>query len=190
MYPALLPKDDVLLPRLYRHDPKRHEAWLKVMYFDPKPIYDRLGDKLDVFSRHQKINMADMWPSPEGRLCACGCGLPLPGRQKRWATEECSIVANKIFEIIYGRLESIYGFLEAYYGNHCAHCIEGKTDLQVDHIIGVKHGGGGCWLTNYQLLCPVCHRAKTRKDFGWGEFSAKEAPEPKQPMDPNQLTFL
>lgn len=41
------------------------------------------------------------------------------------------------------------------------------SPLKVDHIFPVKLGGGGGWLSNYQLLCHKCHVEKTNEDFGW-----------------------
>lgn len=32
-----------------------------------------------------------------------------------------------------------------------------------DHILEVVNGGGECGLENYQTLCQVCHKAKTKK---------------------------
>src|SRR5690606_24850996 len=102
------------------------------------------------------------------KRCACGCGVELTGRKTRWADASHGWMANKIFEIIYGRTEIIYGFICRYHGDECSRCgLDGSTNsLQVDHIIPVKYHGGGGWLTNYQLLCEKCHREKTNTDFG------------------------
>lgn len=38
------------------------------------------------------------------------------------------------------------------------------SKIHLDHIIPVHKGGGGCWLSNYQLLCETCHREKTKQE--------------------------
>lgn len=41
-------------------------------------------------------------------------------------------------------------------------CVPLWGDLyQIDHIVPVAEGGGGCGLENLQTLCTACHKAKT-----------------------------
>lgn len=41
---------------------------------------------------------------------------------------------------------------------------EMANKIHVEHIVPVHKGGGGCWLSNYQLLCEDCHKIKTKND--------------------------
>lgn len=45
----------------------------------------------------------------------------------------------------------------------CAGCGAVTPDWHVDHIIPIKDGGAHD-LSNLQLLCVACHKAKTKKD--------------------------
>lgn len=61
-----------------------------------------------------------------------------------------------------------------YYGYGCINGCERKhpdsplyDNIDIDHIVPVKLGGGGCWLSNYQPLCKPCHKTKTVADFNW-----------------------
>lgn len=38
------------------------------------------------------------------------------------------------------------------------------SKIHLDHTLPVKKGGGGCWLSNYQLLCEECHKIKTKQE--------------------------
>lgn len=49
----------------------------------------------------------------------------------------------------------------------CENCYkEGmiKTGTDVDHIIPISHGGAEDSLSNLQLLCSECHKAKTARE--------------------------
>jgi 5-methylcytosine-specific restriction endonuclease McrA len=105
-----------------------------------------------------------MFPKVDG-MCSCGCGKPLTGKQKRWASEPCNTFATDIYFIICGYQGTVERFMLRYLGHKCS-CGE-IYGLELDHIVPVKHGGGGCWLNNYQWLCAKCHRLKTNKDFGF-----------------------
>ncbi|QNF35851.1 HNH endonuclease [Adhaeribacter swui] len=107
-----------------------------------------------------------MFPNYQNGQCSCGCGAALLGRRKRWATDDCSQFALAVWAIIDGQVGKFEYFVAKYNGRKCAVC-RSRRDLKVDHIVPVKHGGGGCWLSNYQLLCHSCHVQKTNKDFGW-----------------------
>lgn len=41
---------------------------------------------------------------------------------------------------------------------------EEANKIHVEHITPVHKGGGGCWLSNYQLLCEDCHKIKTKSE--------------------------
>jgi 5-methylcytosine-specific restriction endonuclease McrA len=147
---------------------------LRVLFLDPKPIYDRI--KVDHFARVQSVPIGDMFPL-NGNLCGCGCGAEVTGRRRRWATDSCKYFAQAVWAIINGHSETISSYLKLYHG--VVACIEcGITDFYTeyanglsvssvhkDHIVPVFKGGGGCWLSNYQYLCDTCHKQKTKTDL-------------------------
>lgn len=140
----------------------------RVMWYVPK-----LTLKINHHSRNPKIKMLELFPPIEDK-CSCGCGKKLSGRRTRWATKECSDFAGDIHAIYSGRTNTISFYLRKYYGWKCCRCNCEDTGhetsyglvalIKIDHIIPVKHGGGGCWLNNYQLLCHDCHVIKTKQD--------------------------
>lgn len=145
--------------------------WDRVLGFDPICIYDRIWEQINPFQRVLSIPVAQMFPSIEG-YCACGCGVELGGARYRWANDMCRSFAWDIRSIICNTHQIPGKYIDRYYGNDCIKCGEsGYHDL--DHIVGVKHGGGGCWLSNYQYLCKKCHRTKTNKDFGWNKLPSQ-----------------
>jgi 5-methylcytosine-specific restriction endonuclease McrA len=89
------------------------------------------------------------------------------------------LFAADVYRIIYGQPDTIKLYLKKYHGYKCK-CGRVRK-MKADHIIPVKHGGGGCWLSNYQFLCHACHVHKTNEDFGWKmadkkiKISAKKA---------------
>lgn len=149
------------MKRVFEYDPINAPT-----LFTPRP-----------FSRQQWVSTYDLFPEVKG-ICACGCGVELSGRRKRWATEDCSNFAVAVRFIIAGAGSTIQSYLRKYYGWNCFQCgcedkghkmgYNGSVSwIKVDHIIPVKLGGGACWLSNYQLLCHDCHVGKTNKDFNW-----------------------
>ena len=142
------------------------------MFFDPTLIYEKLGSLFDPHKRIQKGDFPiDMFfPKIEG-LCACGCGKVLSGRRTVWASSDCSNFAYDIRAIILG-YSTYKKYVWRYFGKNCIKCGTNEK-VYYDHIIPVKHGGGSCWLSNFQPLCKLCHNKKTNEDFGWKEFSIK-----------------
>lgn len=152
----------------------------RVLFYDPSWIYENYHNQLDSKKRIQGIAMWKLFPKKEYQTCACGCGAALTGKKKKWERGHGSIMWN-VISIINGQTSQAGWYLKYYYGDMCQHCNENEwTD--VDHIIPVKHGGGGCWLSNYQLLCNSCHKIKTKKDFGWGEFKVKNESQTTLPL--------
>ena len=142
-----------------------------VLEFDPTELYDRVHNKLNPFVRYHNVGMNALFPSIQFH-CACGCGSRLTGRQRRWAAGH-SETAIAIAWIIAGRSQVVLKFLRYYYGRSgCMEC--SSTNFEVDHTWPVKFGGGNCWLSNYKLLCNVCHRRKTNSDFGWKKGGTSE----------------
>jgi 5-methylcytosine-specific restriction endonuclease McrA len=139
---------------------------LRVLRFDPINLPNVFTPK--PYSRHQCISVEDIFPKRYDKKCACGCNKRLEGRQIRWATEDCSNYAVAVRFIVAGSTATIARYLRLYYGWKCSKCgCEDKGHdfgmngivswIKIDHIIPVKHGGGACWLSNYQLLCHDCH---------------------------------
>lgn len=138
---------------------------IRIASFDPAVVYERI--QVDVYSRRQEnLSMEKLFPKRLDNVCGCGCEAPLVGRRTRWATEDCAIFASAVYGIIYGGVDLIRRYKRAYTPRCCESCGETSYnwDPQLDHIIPVCLGGGGCWLNNYQFLCPSCHKQKTKLD--------------------------
>ncbi len=118
--------------------------------------------KIDPYKRHQKgLSMADLHPSIKG-YCACGCGVALTGRKRRWADQSHADKLLTEFQIIKGDTGVIRNVLFEIDQGHCKKCGEFDLDWEADHIIPVHKGGGGCTLENFQTLCIKCHKEKTK----------------------------
>jgi hypothetical protein len=72
------------------------------------------------------------------KLCVCGCGTALRGRQRSWATEECRKTGTK-----WARIEKVYGITEEQYwkiweeqGRVCAIC---KRPPRVGETFHIDH---------------------------------------------------
>jgi hypothetical protein len=135
----------------------------RITNFNPASIQDRYI--IDPKSRIQKIPIGLMFPKVKG-ICGCGCRELLGKGKSRWANPDCMYFANTVREIICGYTSTIKLVMKMDRTWKCVNCHRVRS-LKIDHIIPVKHGGGGCWLENYQLLCQKCHVVKTREDFGW-----------------------
>jgi hypothetical protein len=149
----------------------------RVLNFDPVNVPNQYVVR--PYQRYQYVSVVQLFPKV-GNVCGCGCGVELTGRQRRWATEDCQSYAVAVWGIIAGRFDTMQRYMRKYHGWVCSECgcrDKGKeagangtiSDLQIDHIIPVKLGGGGCWLSNYQILCSACHVSKTNKDFNWNQ---------------------
>ena len=146
----------------------------RVLFLDPSEIYGRIQVKH--FRRLQThLTFTEMFPATDDKTCACGCGALISGRRRRWASSDCTKFATTVWAIIDGQAGTIITFVKKYYGTKCNVCGTRK-ELKADHIIPVKHGGGGCWLSNFQLLCHTCHVAKTNQDFGWKQIKSDLVP--------------
>ena len=142
----------------------------RVIFFDPSAIYNRV--KINPLRRIQShLAFPDMFPDRKDGFCSCGCGEVLTGRRRRWATNDCTKFATAVWSIIDGQVGAYEYYVGKYQGRKCIVC-RSRRDLKVDHIIPVKYGGGGCWLSNFQLLCHACHVVKTNTDFGWKQKQA------------------
>jgi len=144
-----------------------HKDIRRVLYYNPSELYLRIIHKIHPYLRYQpKLYVQDMFPSKDG-FCACGCNTPLSGRRTRWADKSHSDIPYYIWCIIVGKTYVTTSFMLDYQGNFCKHCgieFTNRNQYNLDHIIPVYAGGGGCWLSNYQLLCKDCHKLKTKQD--------------------------
>jgi 5-methylcytosine-specific restriction endonuclease McrA len=139
----------------------------RVLYCDPLPYYNNIRHKVNHYKRYQAgFIVEDMFPTTEDKTCACGCGKRLTGRRTRWATDRCSEFAVDVFRILKGDIPTIKKYLAWYYGKACSECGECDIPLDLEHTTPVKYGGGGCWLSNFTLMCSPCHREKTKIDMG------------------------
>lgn len=117
--------------------------------------------EINKFNRYQRnINLADFTPNV-ANTCGCGCGIELTGRKKRWATSECADTAYAVFSIIKGNVSAIRKALFALDMGYCRACGAYDNHWEADHIIPVWQGGGASDLSNFQTLCPSCHKEKT-----------------------------
>lgn len=136
----------------------------RVLVFDPYEVYDRVT--INPFTRHQRcsdVNTTALFPKLFG-VCSCGCGKLLIGKRTKWASGVCHTFAHYVSQVISGHVLYIKRLVLTYHDYKCARC--GNSDnIQIDHIIPVYAGGGGCWLNNYQPLCTKCHKIKTRNDY-------------------------
>lgn len=140
----------------------------RIMYLDPLEFYQRAFAFLDPFKRTQgRIPFDALIPITPDGICDCGCDKPLTGRRRRWATDQCSMFIEHIWQILYGNPRRIKTYIKKYHGNHCSVCgADGRqVKLQLEHTVPVKLGGGACWLNNFSLMCLSCHAPKTKLDL-------------------------
>lgn len=168
--------------------PNTPDLWVRIYTLDPCQIYDRLGARINPYKRHHTARdfySNDIFPPQNNGVCDCGCNRPITGKRRRWATDDCGKLVWSITSILHGDSAFIRKLLAHYYfGSRsieaCMKCgladipafvpASGNTSgirsgMELDHIIPVKSGGGGCWLSNYQLLCYDCHKAKTHSRY-------------------------
>lgn len=154
-----------------KEHPNLLPVWERVLFFDPVEVYNRIHHLIDPYKRVHAIGIADLFPKIEGQ-CACGCGKEIKPH-RRFASDGCSTLGWAVRNIICNAHQIPKRYIMRYYGSKCAGCIE-RPGEELDHIIGVKHGGGGCWLSNYKWLCYQCHRNKTNIDFGFKSLSKNQ----------------
>ncbi len=118
-------------------------------------------------SDHRKPPLPPWFERPRQGCCRW-CNLPVYSGRACWH-EEClriySIAAmhNPVWHLLrIGQGGSYFA--------ECAACglASGWGDFELDHIVPLclRHDCISCWLpANLQLLCPPCHRAKTRRDL-------------------------
>jgi 5-methylcytosine-specific restriction endonuclease McrA len=165
-----LPQKEISAPEWFLEDSLRMGYWnnrLRLIFFNPTEIYQRISHLINPYRRNQgKLTIEALFPKNDNGDCRCGCGQKA---KFSWADQNCKNFAYRVYSIIaYGTKEAKV-LLHTYYGSKCCECNENDWE-DIDHIIPVKHGGGGCWLGNFKPLCKPCHKTKTKKDFNWKEF--------------------
>lgn len=166
-----LSKKDIIWDEWYSDKPELIKLYERVLYFDPTDLYVKIAPKMDYKKRHQGLGMDVVFPKIYG-ICACGCGektkIYSPTSSKKFASDGCQKFASDILSIINNYFGKPAKYMKIYSGHVCDECKDEskKYTLELDHIVGVAHGGGGCWLSNYRWLCKDCHNAKTNKSFG------------------------
>ncbi len=116
---------------------------------------------IDHHTRYQKrLCLHDLFPAKEG-VCACGCGLAIGGRKRKWFSEACRTQAYIHFAIVKGDSQVIRWQLYNIDFGACRSCGAITEEWEADHILPVSQGGGGCDLSNFQTLCKECHSNKT-----------------------------
>jgi len=117
---------------------------------------------LDKYKRVQKkFKMEVLYPTRTDGYCSCGCGKKLIGKQKRWATENCSEKAYEYFSVLKGNNGMIRKILFRTQKGYCQKCGVYDNNWEADHILPVFMGGGLCTINNFQTLCKDCHKDKT-----------------------------
>lgn len=121
-----------------------------------------MADRVNKFSRYQQgYKLIDFAPN-NSNLCACGCGVELTGKKKRWASSGCADKVYASFSIIKGNGSAIRKALFTKEYGYCRSCGVYDEEWQADHIIPVQLGGGACDISNFQTLCVMCHKEKTQ----------------------------
>ena len=122
---------------------------------------DKFDSLINPNQRYQPIlTLEHLFPKKNG-VCACGCGKALTGRKTKWAAPECSDRSYIKFAILKGDNGIIRKQIFLRDKGFCRECGVYDENWEVDHIIPVFLGGGACDLSNFQTLCPDCHRIKT-----------------------------
>lgn len=180
-----LPYKHIDIPEWFNENEERRGYWeknMKVLFFNPTEVYNRLKGEINPYERIQSIRgTISIFPKTNDGLCRCGCGKEA---KRQWATQNCANFAYQVSMIIIYGTSQIGHLLEYYYGKGCVVC-NNTNDIEIDHIIPVKHGGGGCWLSNFHPLCHKCHLDKTHKDFNWGKYRL-----PSRPLITNQTQLF
>jgi len=146
--------------------PESIKKFERVMFFDPTELYKQIQHRIDPYRRMGGLAMHDLFPKADG-VCACGCGVKPKSyqsgnTQRKWANNICSGFAGDVLSILNNYFQVPGDYISRYYGEKCSECEE-TNGLELDHIVGVKHGGGHGWLSNYLWRCKKCHRKKTNQ---------------------------
>ena len=109
------------------------------------------------------MSLVHLYPKMDNGLCDCGCGQPLTGKKKRWASKECQERALDTYLLVKGDTQEIRRQVFARDNGICANCGQTNEAWHADHIVPVHKGGGYCDLDNFQTLCVPCHQIKSNQ---------------------------
>lgn len=115
------------------------------------------GRRINRRRRYQTgLKVEDVFPTRKGQ-CACGCGKALTGKQRRWASTDCSVAAVAFFRVVKGDTRQIKAELATRGVRACGCGTE--EDLDLHHRTPVSEGGAACGLDGYEIVCADCHAA-------------------------------
>jgi hypothetical protein len=120
-----------------------------ILSLDADLLYSTLGDAIVPTCRYQGLTKDYLSGSPE-------------------------VYPPEVIAILNGVTTPVRQILIKIHGNICANC-RCEKKVVADHIVAVCNGGGGCWLSNYQLLCGDCHNYKTREDIKYARKNKRNA---------------
>ena len=150
---------------------KLHNNMKRLVAFDPTEAYKRIdqANAIDPFKRYNSVTIGLLFPKQD-KICSCGCGTKLTGRQTVWAGD-CHAMALNVQSVVSCH-SHILTICRLIFGSDCVICgsIETHSTHELDHKYPVKFGGAGGWLSNYEFKCKECHRAKTNKDFNFKQY--------------------
>ena len=110
----------------------------------------------------QRENTFSIGKLAEIGLCL-NCGKKLTGRQRKSCSELCSDLFLGRFHWRQVRI-NVWN-REKGLCQDCKGFLDFKQTYDVDHIERVTDGGGIFDMDNYQLLCPKCHKKKSKNDY-------------------------
>jgi 5-methylcytosine-specific restriction endonuclease McrA len=162
---------------------KLHENLKRLVLFDPTEAYNRIdaANAIDPFRRYNSVSIGLLFPKAKEKVCSCGCGTNLTGRQTVWAGKECTKLPLNVQTVISGH-SHLLSLCRGIFGSECVVCGISESDSghthELDHKYPVKFGGAGGWLSNYEFKCKKCHRDKTNNDFGFGKYKPEIIQQP------------
>jgi 5-methylcytosine-specific restriction endonuclease McrA len=125
------------------------EKWYRKKYDERGRIGDISTDSIFPFFE-EKNNFKH-----EPRHCRV-CNKQLKGRQIRYCSEKCSVIANMF------SWQPVKSLFEGITNNYsCRFC--GRNDTEVDHIKPISKGGLEFDLNNLRYLCVHCNRSRKLK---------------------------
>jgi len=139
------------------------------------------------------MRLTDLPKQPKGH-CRW-CGNPVPKGRRRWCSQRCvdefTIRAwpSHVRHIVFRRDKGVCAICHIDNEAERAKVAEARQEgwrqrkaalrWEVDHIVPVGDGGGGCGLDNLQTLCVPCHRAKTARQAAEKALRRRTAKQPE-----------
>ena len=154
---------DIILKYLYKND-YTAIRWEGLTDQQVSNALDQIAKFSFEKRRESQFVVKDIYDSnlKENGLCQ-ECHKKLTGRQKSFCSQECG---NNFFaRFWWERIR--YDVLERD-DISCQKCngfIPDKHSFDIDHINRITDGGLIFSMANYQLLCPKCHKEKSKNDY-------------------------